>query len=79
MTHATNIFELFERIERLKQVNDEQAAALTACQDENYKVFAQNRELVRRVKLLEYRNTEILEDNARMSIVVVNHLGEQDG
>jgi len=27
--------ELLERIERLKQVNDEQAAVLTACQDEN--------------------------------------------
>ena len=35
MTQARYINELLERIERLKQVNDEQAAVLTACQDEN--------------------------------------------
>jgi len=35
MIHAQHVNELLERIDCLKRVNDEQAAVLTACQDEN--------------------------------------------
>jgi len=40
MTHAQYINELLERNECLKRVNDEQAAVLTACQDE-YKILSE--------------------------------------
>jgi len=86
MTHAQYVNELLERNERLKQVNDEQAAVLTACQDENDKLHSriqaqekQKKELYHQVQQLWDRNLELQEDNERMGKALVKYLGEQDG
>ena len=82
MTHAQHVNELLERIDCLKRVNDEQAAVLTSCQDENEILWArsqsqenQNRELRLQVERLGDRNLDLQEDNERMGKALVNHLG----
>jgi len=71
MTHQ-DINELLERIERLKQVNDEQAAVLTACQDA---FMAQGIELRLQVERLGDRNLDLQEDNERLGKALVKHRG----
>ena len=78
--------ELLERIDCLKQVNDEQAAVLTACQDENERLHSriqaqekQKKELYHQVQQLWDSNLNFQEDNERMGKALVKYLGEQDG
>ena len=78
--------ELLERIDCLKRVNDEQAAVLTSCQDENERLHSriqaqenQKRELVRQVQIIGERNLDLQEDNERLGKLAVKNLGEQDG
>jgi len=72
MTHAQYVESLLERIDCLKQVNDEQAAVLTACQDA---FMAQGIELRLQVERLGDRNLDLQEDNERMGKALVKHLG----
>ena len=77
MTHAQYINELLERIERLKQVNDEQAAVLTSCQDE-YKILSERLTTVSEWHENQSRIIQAQENQKRELVRQVQIIGDRN-